>query len=99
MLNKEEGIMGPFREFAKCRSLTTMGLGMLIGASFLHVVSAFVKQLVLPIITQDIHNDSILTMPHLMLTNGGLLHTVIVFLIVTICSYYFLKWSNKLNAQ
>lgn len=88
-----------FREFAKCRSLTTMGLGMLIGASFLHVVSALVKQLILPIIMQDLKNESIVTMPHLMLSNGGLLHTFIVFLIVSICSYYFLKWSNKLNGE
>lgn len=48
---------------------------------------------------KGINNESILTMPHLMLTNGGLLHTLIVFVIVSICSYYFLKWFNTLNAQ
>lgn len=88
-----------FREFAKCRSLTTMGLGMLIGASFLHFISALVKQLVLPIVKSDLQNDSILTVPHLMLTNGGVLHTFIVFVIVSICSYFFLKWSNKLTGE
>ena len=36
------------REFARCEGLTHMGLGMLIGGAFLHLVFAATSQFVLP---------------------------------------------------
>lgn len=94
-----------FKTFAECRGLTTMGLGMLIGGSFLHLVSALVKEVIFPLLhtlfldlntvaTPEI--DQKLTIPHLMLSNGGLGHTFLVFVIVCVTSHYFLKWSNEL---
>jgi large-conductance mechanosensitive channel len=96
-----------FKEFAKSKGIVHMGIGMLIGASFLHLVSAIVKQFVMfPLkmllgmnncMQPEMLAKKKMMFPYLMIFKGGVIHTLIVFIIVCICCYYFLKWSEKIN--
>lgn len=94
-----------FKEFLKNKGLTQMGIGMLVGGSFMHVVSSSVNQFVLPLlrqlipISETVHMNPPSLIPHLTLNHGGFIHTFLVFIIISLTSYGCLKWSQTCEKE
>lgn len=89
------------KTLAKNKGFTSMGLGMLVAGSFLHFVSALI-QLLLPILSPHHNmmgmNDQMHSLPTLILSKGGLIHTGLVLIVCVVFSSLFLRWSESLNS-